>query len=522
MNAQPPQPPRMPGDGGRREGAPNNPPGRPPRRPVPPPAQGRPAPAQPAPGRPLPPPPRHPAGQQQPPPARGQHERPRHVEPPTAYAPGPVAPPPPQAWSADPPPRPGPPRPDPRWARTLPGAPDDQREPLPAVAPDGYAPRQEPEPVPGGPRPAGRRPADARGPSPAERSAGSRSRRPRDGGDGRPPAGPDQGSAKKPKKVRHRRRKRRILPWFLVILLVLVITPVGLMFYYDSKLHRTDALASYSGRPSNTPGTTWLIVGTDSRADLSQAQKDKLATGDSDGARTDTIMLAHLPPRGKPMLISIPRDLYVPIPGMGSHKINAAFNEGGPKLLVQTVENLTGLRIDHYAEIGFGGFDRLVDAVGGVTMCLDQPLHDPKAGLHLKAGCQKLNGAQALGLVRTRAFPNADLERVVNQRKFLTALMHKGSSPGVLLNPFRLFPFLNGAVDSLTVAEGDHLWNLAWLAYKLRGDTITTTVPTGGPEYTDDGDSLAVGQSTHDFFDYLRRGQSIPADLLSDTGGAVS
>lgn len=307
-----------------------------------------------------------------------------------------------------------------------------------------------------------------------------------------------------------------------MVLLVLVLTPIGLLFYYDAKLNRVNALANYAGRPANSPGTTWLIVGTDSRDGLTQEEKDKLATGDSEGARTDTVMLAHLPRSGQPMLISIPRDLYVPIPGMGSHKINAAFNDGGPQLLVQTIESLSGMRIDHYAEIGFGGFDRLVDAVGGVQMCLDRPLNDPKAGLKLPAGCQELNGAQALGLVRTRAFPNADLERVVNQRKFFTALMQKASSPAVLFNPFRVIPFLNGATASLTVANGDHLWNLGWLAFQLRSGTITTTVPVGGAEVTDDGDSLMPDQSTSDFFDYLRRGQPVPTDLLSDVGGAVS
>ncbi|GAC58871.1 putative LytR family regulatory protein [Gordonia hirsuta DSM 44140 = NBRC 16056] len=309
---------------------------------------------------------------------------------------------------------------------------------------------------------------------------------------------------------------------FLVILLLLVLTPLGLLFYYDAQLHRVNALASYPGRPGSTPGTTWLIVGTDSRDDLTQEEKDRLTTGDSDGARTDTIMLAHLPRSGTPMLISIPRDLYVPIPGMGSHKINAAFNEGGPQLLVRAVEGLSGLRIDHYAEIGFGGFDRLVDAVGGVQMCLDLPLRDPLAGLNLPAGCQRLDGAQALGLVRTRAFPNADLARVVNQRKFMTALMKRAASPAVLLNPFRLIPFLNGAVGALTVDDGDHLWDLGWLAFRLRGGPVTTTVPTGGSDYTVDGDSLLPDQSTTDFFDYLRRGKPVPAELLSDAGGAVS
>lgn len=307
-----------------------------------------------------------------------------------------------------------------------------------------------------------------------------------------------------------------------MIVLLLVITPVAMMFYFDNKLHRVDALSSYAGRVADTPGTNWLIVGTDSREGLTPEQKKTLATGDADGARTDTIMMAHLPPSGKPMLISIPRDLYVPIPGMGSHKINSAFNNGGPRLLVQTVENFTGVRIDHYAQIGFGGFDNLVDAVGGVTMCLDQPLRDPKAGLRLKAGCQNLNGAQALGLVRTRAFPNADLERVVNQRKFLSALMSRATSPSVLLNPFRLFPFVSGAVDAVTVDNGDHLWHLAWLAFKIKGDPVTTTVPTDGDQITGDGDSLIPGDSTKRFFEAIARGQEVPADLLSTGGGAVS
>ncbi|MFT4087190.1 MAG: LCP family protein [Gordonia sp. (in: high G+C Gram-positive bacteria)] len=309
--------------------------------------------------------------------------------------------------------------------------------------------------------------------------------------------------------------------WLAAIVVLLILTPIGLAFYYDTKLHRVDALTNYPGRVTGTPGTTWLIVGTDSRADLSQQQKDQLATGDESGARTDTIMMAYMPPHGKTMLISIPRDLYVPIPGMGSHKINAAFNNGGAKLLVQTVEQLTHVRIDHYAEIGFGGFDRLVDSVGGVKMCLNQPLNDPKAGLKLKAGCQQLNGTQALGLVRTRAFPNADLERVINQRKFMAALMNRASSPAVLLNPFRLFPFLNGAVSSVTVDDGDHIWDLGWLAWKLRGDIITTTAPNDGDQTTDDGDSLIASDTTAEFFSYIARGQTVPDSLISSGSGAI-
>ncbi|MGC4933110.1 LCP family protein [Gordonia sp. DT30] len=385
----------------------------------------------------------------------------------------------------------------------------------------GYAPPQQPEAIPGRARPAE--------PAPRERhsSSGAPPRRPRtDDPRAAPPREPTPkgpGRRRRPSLRRPRtgRRltKRRVGAIVLVILLVLVIVPVALMFYYDSKLHRVDALAPYAGRPASTPGTTWLIVGTDSRADLSAEQRRDLSTGDSDGARTDTIMLVYKPPSGKTSIISIPRDLYVPIPGQGSHKVNAAFNFGGPTLLVRTVEQLSGVHIDHYAEIGFGGFDTLVDAVGGVNMCIDAPLHDPKAGLNLKPGCQTLNGREALGFVRTRAFANADLMRVTNQRKFLAALMSKATSPSVLLNPFRLFPFVSGTVDTLTVDKGTHIWNLAMLAWWLRSSPQTITTPNGGPVDTDDGSSLEVDDSTKQFFDAIRQGRQIPQEFVDGQAG---
>nr|WP_307851873.1 LCP family protein [Williamsia sp. CHRR-6] len=415
---------------------------------------------------------------------------PGRVPPRARRAPGPAPAPayrPPQAWSQAPDPRPVTPR-------NL-----------------GYAPPQTPEPIPVRARPDGfrrdptiDRPFDAH----RERRAGGPPRI----GDGDPPsAAPSR-----------RRRRFRLGRTLLVLLVVFVVAAVGLVFYYDGKLTRVAALTSYPGRIGDTPGTNWLLVGSDSREGLSAAQKAQLSTGDSAGSRTDTIMLVHIPENGRATMVSIPRDLYVTIPGQGPHKINAAFAFGGPSLLVRTVETTTGIHIDHYAEIGFGGFDTLVDAVGGVRICLDQPVNDPKAGIRLRAGCQTLNGKQSLGLVRTRAFANADLERVVNQRKFLSALMKKAASPGTVLNPFASIPFANGAVRSLTVDKGDHLWHLAGLAWALRSSPITTTTPTGGPEDTDDGNALAVSDDTTRFFGYLARDQQVPADLISNTGGAIA
>ena len=171
-------------------------------------------------------------------------------------------------------------------------------------------------------------------------------------------------------------------------------------------------------------------------------------------------------------MVSIPRDSYVPIPDYGSDKINAAFSIGGPPLLAQTVEQATGLRIDHYAEIGFGGFAGLVDAVGGVTMCPAEPINDPLAGIDLPAGCQELDGRTALGYVRSRATARADLDRMVNQRQFMSALVDRAASPAVLLNPLRWYPMARAAADTITVDDGDHIWDLARLAWALRGDVI--------------------------------------------------
>lgn len=277
-----------------------------------------------------------------------------------------------------------------------------------------------------------------------------------------------------------RRRRSRVLAALVALLLVVL---VGGYFYLDSKLQREAVLADYPGRPADTPGTNWLVVGSDSREGLTKEQRKEYATGNASGRRTDSMMLLHYGSGGT-TLLSLPRDSYVEIPGHGRNKLNAAFAFGGPKLLVQTVEKATGVRIDHYAEIGFGGFVGVVDAVGGVDICVEKPLKDPKAGLDLKAGCQTLDGGQALGFVRTRNFANGDLERVENQRKFFAALMKKATSPGVMLNPFRGVPLALNSAANFTVDEGDHLVDLVRLMWAMRGvsggDGVTATVPISG------------------------------------------
>jgi LCP family protein required for cell wall assembly len=305
----------------------------------------------------------------------------------------------------------------------------------------------------------------------------------------------------------------------LVLVLVAVVAVVAGGLWMDSALHRIPALADYPDRPAAGSGTTWLLVGSDSRQHLSPEQQTELATGGDIGdGRTDTILLVHIPHLGSSTsttMVSIPRDSYVEIPGYGSDKINAAFVVGGAPLLAQTVEQSTGLRLDHYAEIGFDGFAELVDAVGGVTMCPAEPVSDPLAGIDLPAGCQELDGRNALGYVRTRATPRADLDRMNNQREFMSALLHRAASPTVWLNPFRWYPMTHAASDAVTVNTDDHLWDLARLAWALRGNVTTATVPIG--EFTgSDSGSVAVWNSdaADQLFAALRSDAPVPQEVL--------
>ena len=284
-------------------------------------------------------------------------------------------------------------------------------------------------------------------------------------------------------------RRPRLLPRFgifktiLALILVFILVMVGGLFWVDSKLNRVEALKNYSGRVGNTKGTNWLLVGSDSRAGLDKKDADRLMAGEINDSvgRTDTIMIVHVPSiGGKPTMLSLPRDSWVDIPGQGQNKLNQAFSIGGPALLQQTVEKATGLRIDRYAEIGFGGFANVVDSVGGLEMCLKEPLKDPMAGIDLKAGCQKMNGPTALGYVRSRyTSARGDLDRVDRQKEFLSALSKKVASPGTMLNPFRGFPTAKSLAGSLTVNKKDHAWNLAMLGLAMRGGANQETVPIG-------------------------------------------
>lgn len=284
--------------------------------------------------------------------------------------------------------------------------------------------------------------------------------------------------------------------------------------WVDRSLHRIPVLADDPDRPAPGRGTTWLLVGSDSRQDLSAEQQADLTTGDDLGdGRTDTILLIHVPGVGSSApttMVSIPRDSYVAIPGYGRDKINAAYTLGGAPLLAQTMEQATGLRLDHYIEIGFGGFADLVDALGGVNVCAAEPISDPMAGIDLEPGCQTLDGRTALGFVRSRATPRADLDRMVHQRLFMSALLHRVTRPTVWLNPTRWYAVPRAGIAALSVDSDDHVWDLARLAWALRGSITTLTVPIG--EFTG-SDSGSVVVWDHDAASALFEALSADAPL---------
>lgn len=292
----------------------------------------------------------------------------------------------------------------------------------------------------------------------------------------------------------HRSRSRldRFTRFAAIAVAVVLAIPVAAALFVETRISHTAVFADYPGRPAAAGGTNWLIVGSDSRQGLNRQQEDQLVTGhDVGGQRSDTMMVVHIPSSGgKPTLISLPRDSYLPIPGQGRNKVNAAFSTGGPALLAQTVQNATGLRISHFAEIGFGGLVRVVNAVGGVRICVKQALNDKSSGTHLKAGCQMIDGDQALAFVRDRhSFTGGDLQREQDQRIFLEALLKKATSSSVYLNPKSAAMTTLDASGTLGVDNGTHLWDLAALSQALPG-ARTLDVPTRAGTVKGVGDVL--------------------------------
>ena len=287
------------------------------------------------------------------------------------------------------------------------------------------------------------------------------------------------------------RRAARVLSWVAVVTSVAVLGVSGagyaLVNHYDGNIRRLPAVLGGGGdRPAAAPrdAQNFLVVGSDSRGDLAAGEGVQGRGNDFvTGQRADTVILAHLygGRSDQAQLVSFPRDSYVTIPShvnpvdgkvvpatMG--KLNRSFQLGGPALLIDTVENLTNIRIDHYLQVDFDGFKGMVDQLGGIEVCLPKAAKEKDSGIDLPAGRQVVKGEQALAFVRQRKrLPNGDLDRIARQQQFLGAMVRKVLSAGTLANPLRLSGFLDVATSSLQVDEDLEVGDLRDLALRFRG-----------------------------------------------------
>ncbi|MEU8585926.1 LCP family protein [Streptomyces sp. NPDC048664] len=286
---------------------------------------------------------------------------------------------------------------------------------------------------------------------------------------------------RRPRRSRSRpRRVRRVMRTVLALTTGLVVAACGTYAWAQTELHRDVDLGAYGHDRASGKGTNYLIVGSDSRDGLSDSDVRDLHAGGGGGRRTDSIIVLHTGARG-PVMLSLPRDSWVTIPGFhdpatgkqvpaAKDKLNAAFAYGGPELLAHTVERNTGIRIDHYAEIGFAGFVNVVDALGGVRFCLDRDIKDDKSGADLRRGCRTLNGTQSLAFVRERhQEAEGDLGRSRNQQRFLSALADQAGRSRTFLDPTQMYPALSAGLDALVVDRSMDLERLMGMFRSLRG-----------------------------------------------------
>jgi LCP family protein required for cell wall assembly len=228
------------------------------------------------------------------------------------------------------------------------------------------------------------------------------------------------------------------------------------------------------------------VAGIDTRSGLTRQEEIELHVGNDVSMNSDTLMLVHISAdHDRVQVISLPRDSWVNIPGHGMNKINAAIGIGGPPLMVQTVEQATGLTINDYVEVDFLGFVKVIDALGGVDVCLPFAVDDSYTGLHLSAGLHHVDGVTALKFARDRhSFAASDLARISNQQQLLSSLFSEATTSGILANPFRLQQFLSSITSAVTVDSG---FNLIRLADEMRGirsqDVTFTTVPIATEDY---------------------------------------
>jgi LCP family protein required for cell wall assembly len=330
-------------------------------------------------------------------------------------------------------------------------------------------------------------------------------------------------------------RRRRNLLRTLAILVALVVVLAGAGALYGYRY--ADRLVAKGQRPvaGLTPAggqaMNILLVGSDSRDGLSRRQLGRIQTVEVAGRRTDTIMVLHVSPdRDKPVLLSLPRDLRATINGR-TGKINAAFAFGGPDLLVKTVRETTGLPINHYVEIDFAGFQKLVDEIGGVTVCTYVPAQDTHSGLRLDPGCTNVNGSQALAYARSRYYEEwkdgdwhvdgtADLGRIKRQQLFIRSAVEKllGEMES---DPFKVGQLVGVATSVVTVDQGlDPLKAAAALRQAAEVGLSTYSLPVVGAEHKGQSALDIDAAKAQPILDYFRgTGPQPPEESPPTTGG---
>lgn len=302
---------------------------------------------------------------------------------------------------------------------------------------------------------------------------------------------------------REKRRNRKVLVAALVLLLVPALAVGGYLAWLNQivttnvkqqlLLPGDGASAGAGAQPTNDAGqpvtqpagngTNYLLVGSDSGAD-------------GEGGRSDVMVLVHVPEdRRTVQLIHFPRDLWVPIPGHREAKLNAAYAFGGTPLLVTTMQNLLGITIDHVAMVGFEGFKRMTDAVGGLDITVEEP--SITGGFRFEEGVMHMDGETALAFVRERKqLSEGDISRGKRQQAFIKALMLKGLSKETLTNPVRLKDFVGAATENLVVDQHLDVGTLrseAFAMRSLRGDDIEfITAPFTGYGTSPDGQSIDI------------------------------
>ncbi|MGW1751407.1 LCP family protein [Streptomyces sp. NPDC002092] len=300
------------------------------------------------------------------------------------------------------------------------------------------------------------------------------------------------------------RRKPRWVMRAATTLSVVVLASAGIghavVTSLDAGIARVDPFKDMKNRPKAGHGMNVLLVGTDGRDRISEAERHRYHLGGEPCHCTDTMMIVHISAdRERATVVSLPRDSYAMTPAHTDQKtgkripghpikINAAYAEGGPNLTVQTVEDMTHVKIDHYLEVDFTSFMKTVDVLGGVSVCTAFPLKDTYTGLDLPAGTHVLNGGQALQFVRARHVDaDSDLGRMKRQQRFLAALIERATSSGILLNPMKFRDVTRAVLGSVRADKGFGTDELLDLGRAMRNFSPSssefTTVPIGQMGY---------------------------------------